>query len=272
MRIEDQARAYLHKCIPIKFGRWNTSINPSKQLEMFDEYDQAKPNVAMGWFYEILTALLWGGRVLNQRPINISGRNGDELVVKPDVWHNQFSIGESKACRTGHSCNLYDRQINRYRELQYNNPSYRIYFAFYRHHHKKIHSWKGTEKELFQDLAGATAISMVLSFSIVEKMYESIKKAGRLIDVGVRYDVGYEHPRCVVSSPALNRFFFEPRRMLKYIGLDPEDYFIRYHILASNLYIDGARVNRFPIVRIKDKKHNEWFRKWDYEKMKDVPF
>jgi hypothetical protein len=273
-RLEKLIEPHLHKCTPLKPKRYRIHIKMPGQIEMFEEHDKVKPNVVMGWYYEIITSLIWGGKLTNHRPMRFTESNGENFKAMPDVWRNKQSIGESKACRVGHSCSLYDNQLSRYYKIQCQYPGHRIYFSFYRHRFKSIRSYDGTMQNLFYQLSRETVCAIVLPFSIVHAVHRFIKQMDSASGIGRRSKEKPPLSRSMFSSPALNNFFCDPEGALKQVGLnglDVDDFLIQYH-MSPNWIIDNVKVPSFPIVRLRDKQHNEWFRRWRYEEEEDIPF
>lgn len=220
----------------------------------------------MGGFYEYVNWALYGGK-LNDVRFDIDWENGDvgEESIKPDVISDGV-IWEVKACCSGHSCNLMNRQLEGYRSLQYSSPEKRVLFSFYRHFLHGIKSKRTKnllEADIMDELSKKTYFSIVLPFRVILQMQQRPVIDGRDGNPDVvmarLYEGGKEWPDCLcINSPTINRFLTDPEQNLRYLDLDPNDFEIERYRSPGNLSINRKRVNPFPIVRIIDKNHDQW--------------
>lgn len=272
-----------HQVNLLKDSYRRQTIIPSKskieipiQLTFFEEIDAIGPNVAMGYFYELITSALYGGKVvttcidLKEEPNWYEEE--DEEIIKPDViCNNKKIIFESKACRSGHYLNLWDTQVSKYKGMQLLKKDYKIYYAIYRHDFKRINKYCGSMKTLYENLVTSTILSVVLPFSIVLKLHEF---CGYSI-IGRRYDdygYGARIGCSTVRSPAINRFFIEPENILEELDLKPESFIFKRYISPFRFFLNDKRILAFPIIWVEDKDHDKWLEEAFMEEFKDIPF
>lgn len=220
--------------------------------------------VRMGLFYELMTMALFGGKLYD-----IAHKNGmrdyfHDKNIKPDVLDTKNHLAfESKANKSGNQSNLHDRQIHGYTLFQYDNPTYKFFFCFYRHNFDKVHLTDATMKEMYEYLAKNTSAAIVLPFSIILHMHK---------DAGF-YRYGDKEgqtkwPACTrVGAKALNRFYFEPEAMIQDIGLKLGNYTIEKYMVDDTIKIYSHAVESFPLLWIKDADHQKWYQQFD-----QVPF
>lgn len=233
--------------------------------------------VAMGRFYEYLTAAFYGGRLGSVIKLddstNSNGGNGDgevqeaeeqfdiTTILKPDVVHSEANVMyESKAVRSGQTCKLTDSQIDLYKELQQRNPYPKVYFVIYRHGLYGIKStWTGSAEKLFGVLSERTAYSLVLPFRMILRLHDTENPS----EYVSRYE-GKENSRddfntctCIRAS-ALTRILKEPERVLQDLNHPessflPEEFRVRRFMSPNKIYVNRNRVRQFPIVYITDR-------------------
>lgn len=250
-------------------ARGETRISVQRQLSLFDTEAAVSPalHVSMGYYYELLTAALFGGRCQN----NIY-REDDESLTKPDVINSKNQIFESKANRTGHQLLLLDGQMDRYKYLQLQKPWPRIYFAIYRHQIKGIKSYKGTEMDVWRALASHTVLGVIIPFSIVHQLH--VLSEEDELQYLVKYYASWAYQCARVRSPTVNAFFSEPQVILGALRLDPEKYHWRKWV-TPRIEINGIRVQKFPFVLLEDTDHKEWadsFASQYPSEVSEVPF
>jgi hypothetical protein len=225
-------------------------------------------HVDMGYFYELLSMALFGGKVGN----HIYVKNGSQpRKSKPDVIGRK-RIVESKACRTGHSCIFYDSQQELYGMLQIRRPRTKIYFAIFRHSFKGIKSYRGTVPELYESLAASTKLLIVLPHSVVRSAWKDDAKPG----LTRRYDESECHAdwtNCtIMNSTAINGFYFETKENLERFDFDPGLYTWKKYRTPKKLSVAGNAIVSFPMCIIHDKNHDEWIHGFEEDFEKDLPF
>ena len=179
--VNSVASLHTSEIVPAK-----TRVTVMRQLLLFPGDVRMFHHVSLGNYYESMTAALWGGKLTNRVHVARNGNGSskefdidgfeesdscddlfqgeyvssggeDDGLIKPDLVDKKGrAIGESKACRTGHSCNLFDDQIHRYKEIQILERESEIYFAFYRHDLMGVKSFNGTAEDLFREMANRT--------------------------------------------------------------------------------------------------------------------
>jgi len=210
-----------------------------------------------GLFYEALTACLYLGYLPKKEPID----TGDDYILIPDIRDVERKIvWEAKGGTHRSRINLLDYQTISYKRLQLMFRDNQVLFALYRTYLKKVRSkYKGTLDNLFESLSEQTAFSLVLSLSILVALHDYRKRDGLVY----RYDLrrGFETCTCI-SAKTVGRLLTEPETVLRDLGLNPRDYEITRWKSPPRVSISGYKVKRFPIVRILDKDHEKWLRKF----------
>lgn len=234
------------------------SLIPSVKKVEKDVSLHKASHVALGLFYEMMTGGFYGG-------INVYENSQSNIVdLYPDVVDpDREIIYDSKAHRSGHSLNLYDEQITRYKDFHRQNPNYDIYFVCYQHDFPKIKSFNGTIEELFDRLASdkkeRTSFSIVFPFSIILKLFILGKNREEEPFIG-RYEQkpnGTFWSCSRVYSSTLKRFFWEPWRIIEGLGLNSNNYSLERVKSPEEFCINGHRIEQFPILLIHDKKFEE---------------
>lgn len=232
---------------------------PEQQSLFMSGYSNS--HIKMGFFYEILTACLFGGKLTDSilRSQRASNKSDGPM---PDIWDkNKGLMGESKACRLGHQLNLLDGQINLYRKFQIIQPNTRIYYAIWRHRFQKIKKYKGGEGKLFEELAGKTAAGIVIPFSIILHLHgmgaELRKSIREKYNVKLRRYEKDNWDHCTrVSSTIFNGFLLKPRRTLAMLSLDQDD-FIWERYMTPPITINENQVKSVPFVLMVDMDHSK---------------
>jgi len=242
------------------------------QLEMFDFSNQAS-HVSMGDFYEMVTRGFYGGELSNWR---ILYDEDESHLIKPDLV-SKLMVGESKSCCSGHTCNLIDDQIERYKQIQNMDNHAETYFALYRHNFKDIKSWKGDEKELFKQLGQKTLFSIRLPFSLILHLHRGLNGEGHEFVYHYKSKSPEEekpYPDCTcIRSSTINRIFEKPVETIEAMRLNPEDYKIKRFLSPDSFIIEGASVKQFPVVYIADKAPRRWikdFVRGNYDSKEDL--
>ena len=150
------------------------------------------------------------------------------------------------------------------------NKESQIYFAFYRHSFKSIKSYRANENELFKDLSGKTLCSIVLPLSIILSLYQS-----RNNNLVYRYDGERSYHCTSIRSLTLNKFLNFPEDIINTLELNSEDYIYQKVLSPKDFFIEGNKINQFPIIVISDKEHEKWvkgFIEGDYNMKEDGCF
>lgn len=220
--------------------------------------------VRMGLFYELMTIALFGGELFD-----IAKKNGFkdyfyDKKIRPDVLDSINKLAfESKASKSGQQTNLIDRQINGYKLFQWDHPTFRFYYCFYRHNFNKVHSTDATMKEMYDYLAKNTSACITLPFSIILHLHEHPDL--------YRYGDKEKENKWVVCTRVgvkmLNQFYFDAEKHIEDVGLNPDDYIIEKYMVKDTIKIYEHQVESFPLLWIKDKNHSLWYSRFD-----EVPF
>ncbi len=243
--------------------------------------------VAMGRFYEYVTAALYGGRlgdvvdIGNRSDTETTNGNGvgdleTDSIAKPDVVHSGKNIiYESKACRSGQTCKLADEQIDAYRALQARDPPPRVYYVVYRHNVRGIKSsWRGTTERLFKELSEGTAYSLVLPFRLILRLYNPENLSRYVSRYQGRQETRNDFDTCTcIRSSALTKILKEPKTVVEDLGLDCSSFELRRILSPRKFYVNRHRVNQFPILFIEDRDER-WREEFPrgYSTEQGVPF
>lgn len=223
-------------------------------------------HVSLGNYFEAITCALYGGRLANRVELNGSSTEEDFIreaiddlrFVKPDVVNRRGrTIIESKSCGPHSACNLFDEQVGRYIELQLDEPNFDIYYAIYRHGLKKTMSFRGTEVELFGEMADRVKFSVLLPLSVIFKLFRC-KERKKVRRYGKNGKGQKYRNLSVVSTTVINSFFENPERNLLELGLNIEEYDCRRFISPKDFRADGYSIKQFPILRVRDKNRENF--------------
>lgn len=200
----------------------------------------------MGFFFELLSAGLFGGKLID----SVTELPEDSPYdIKPDV-ESVDKIIESKCIVNGSHLNLYDDQIGKYKVYQTMKPDKQISFAIWRHSLRATGVHRGSIAELLMAITERLQAGIVLPLSIMTKLWENDTKISRK----------YGEPWCCVSvkSPVINNFIFNPWAMVERLHLNPEDYRITRYISPQNFIVDKISVKQFPLIIIEDRYPAKW--------------
>jgi len=103
-------------------------LNKGVQRQLWGGLDNTA-HIRMGLFYELMTAGLFGGEVIDSLIKSEECMYGH---LKPDVINDiDKKVYESKASRMGHQLNLVYEQVYRYHIFMVKYPQYEISFAIW---------------------------------------------------------------------------------------------------------------------------------------------
>ncbi|MDP3992413.1 MAG: hypothetical protein Q8P79_02825 [Nanoarchaeota archaeon] len=225
----------------------------------------SRRKVLMGGFYEGINRALFGGK-LNDIKFDIDFLNGDlsDRSIKPDIIDKEKNLEwESKSSYYDKECKIMSRQLEGYKFLQFSNPG-RIYlFSFYRHALSKIEDQERTEDEVIKELLGSTLYSVILPLPVVLKMDEIHIIGKRKISRKHIQKEGTAYPDCLCINPSiLNGFLAEPEQSLQLLGFDQERFEVKRRYYPGNITINRRRLKPFPVMRIFDKRYDEWIKEF----------
>ena len=236
-------------------------ITLSTQIDAFEgQYpNKTKRGQLMSYFFESLTRALYGGK-LNDRMYNVQLNGSVSGGLKPDVVDNARNIHyESKATVSGDALEIDEEQFRKYEHDQYRDLSTRLFYAIYRHSLHGIKKQKRTEDEIFSELTEKTDFSIVLPFSVLIAL--SDVRGNYLVSSYMGRQTSYQD--CFsLRSPTTNRFLTTPEEVLTSVDLNLKDYIIERYLSPSNLTVNNEKIKQFPIVKIYDKNHNKWAKKF----------
>lgn len=217
-------------------------------------------HVEMGLFYELLTVVLFGGKL-----IDAIKESACELCFgsnKPDVVSEKRKVCyESKANRSGHQLNILKSQFDRYCLTQLLHQDYKINYCIYRHTTKNIKSYQGSRMELFSELATTTTKALlVLPLQVIWDMFHCEK---------FKYYKNEAWGECRrIPSTFINSLIRNPYPGLEHIANDDNLYRYKSELKKSPVVkIDGFEVVQFP-VRIITAIDSELF----LEMLNEPPF
>lgn len=230
------------------YESYTNKINLGRPIQMGLFGMQGTSHVRMGLYYELLTAGLFGGFLVDSLiPLNDS-KHGH---CKPDVQNQrEKTLVESKACRQGNQMNLLDLQINRYKTLQIIKSDFDIYFAFWRHEFKAIKNNTMTYLEMNKKLSQCTRVGIILHFSIILRLFESPKLK--------RYETEVWSHCTRLGSKLLNDFILNPIFALQHVELDVRDYQWRRYLTPRDFIVQKHQVTPFPFIIIDHKDKKQW--------------
>lgn len=234
-----------------------------EQTKLFDDGAHiSNAHIKMGLFYEMMTAVLFGGKVIEKvQEINMK-LNGGKYDIVPDVISNRRKHAfESKACQQGSKLNLMDFQINRYDQLCL-LYKFIVYYAVWRHDFKGIHQYKGKIIDLYRDLSEATQAGVVLPLSIILHIWEKAWRENLNVKGVSRY-VGDKWHHCTsMASNLINRFVIEPEEVISDLDLSSDNYNIVRKLTPKNLMVQNQKIAQFPLMIIKDVNPKGWVKEY----------
>lgn len=233
----------------------------------------------LGTFYDTITTALYGGQICGNTPVHFSFFNGGEPFYADIFDAANKALRESKACNSTHTLVLKDNQRRNYLLLQGNHPDWTVSHSVYRHGVSGILSYKGSEHDLYKDLSGQTAFSVVLPGSVIEacgtvhRDTDDAFLTSRCTGYPSRHAAGREVPPSMrVSSRLVNLLFSNPREALAKLGLDPDRYDVNRYRTHDGMNIkrrddehdpESERtyfVKSFPVVELTDRDRVNWAR------------
>lgn len=235
------------------------SLDRHLQIPMFDRSNRSHLN--MGVFYELLSAALFGGELVDSI-IEGEGHEEGYIGCKPDVENKRTKkFIESKAMRQGQQLNLLDDQISKYLELQISNTNYDIDYTIWRHGIKGVRSLDCSYREIIKILCEKTYAGLVFPFSLIDCFHKNAMEAFK------RYEKVNYWPDCTrLGSKMINEFILDPDSAL-FKTVNGYKYTWRRYVTPSDLWIEGIQVRPFPIIVFKNKNN-----KWKRDLLNDVPF
>lgn len=232
--------------------------------------------VRLGYFYEVLTRGIFGGRWHLEQRAN-GNSNGSYDACEPDVTNSSSQTHfESKGVRPGGDLQFKDFQMGKYLDMQlglspFSSPVIR--FELYRHGIRNLtrkynqFSKEGGKEESFLEamvifLAQNTLYLIDLPFSLALGIFEKGKddKFGGNPDfkkIG-RYEGENYTPLSRVYPSGLDALLLEPQEFLKEIEISPDNYTFSRVRSPKGMRINGSPITPFPILSISHKNHSAW--------------
>ncbi len=237
-------------------GSWFTQMGLfNDQMPEKDDSRHHDAPIKMGLFYELMVSAFFGGKVIDsikEFDIGRSAKNGEGII--PDVVSMESKqVFESKACKQGSHSLLRDNQIIKYQQFA-RVKKYEVYYCYWRHGLKGIHSYRESTETLFKSLGQWTFAGIILPFSIILNLWENehglchrynTTKKGWLECTSVR-------------GNTLNKFILSPEDIINRIGLDPQQYQIERLLSPKGFMVENIDVVQFPIIIIKDHDPKGW--------------
>ncbi len=215
----------------------------------------------LGIFYEHLHKGLYGGKLPRELLPEVSSNRLPDIVRQETK-----TIAEVKGSVINNTTQLRDEQIEFYRMLQANHPSWEIKFAIYRHRFPAIKSFTGPEQALFHRLTqGSTLYATILPFDVILRLhdhdgiehlvhkYEENGKGG-----GRR---PYETCTCI-NATTLHDLLFRPEALLADLGFTPGTHTIARQSTPNGVHVNGERLHRIPVLRIRRNNYAAWATEW----------
>lgn len=233
-------------------------------------------NFDMGYFFEMLTGLLFNGKVGN--PLYIKKKQFKAGEFHPDVVNKEDNImieSKSVIINAGH-LSLYDHQVEKYEAYQfYNKTDIKIYWVIFIHNLRKSKSFKGNKRDMFRVLGKYTHAGIIMPFSLIHKIWKNDWKSSLLY----RYDKGRHHDVTCIRQKGLKAFVADPIKAVGAMGIDRSQFTYHKTMIPEDVIIAEQPIAPFPIIYIKDKDHGAWLKKFktkldessEYEYSK-VPF
>jgi hypothetical protein len=262
------------------------------QTNFFGDTSLKQRNGEMGNFYELYSAIVFGGRLNNREYIsNGGGRVYDLRLVKADVVDiPRKSVREIKGNGFVHQLNLLDGQMNRYSKYVQLKPELIPTIEIYRHGFEGIRSFNGTREELFSSLSRNTLYGLRLPLSVVltiwnlpdrkgfgkyaahyqkvstpdkpqivsSSLFSGLEKTPseqhvQDLDSRVRKGVKPYESCTRVKNSTLLELLENPQAFISLIGLDLNHFNIKRLLSPPDISVEGNPVVQFPIVDITER-------------------
>jgi len=262
----------LEKAVAEVLDKFSTEFIPvRKNITIPKQYDLwgNPPNgshVTMGYFYELITNCLFGGTVMNHIYIPKYKSESHVGSSKPDVV-TSIRVLESKACVTGNQVILHDDQVYRYKRIQIKNREKQIHYIVFRHTFRNVKKFKGSQIEMYNDLAVKTVCCIVIPLKIIDTLHACADHT-----MVRRYEEKPTYGACtVVRSPILNMLFMDPNSIIEGLLLKPRGFKLE-RFISPRLSIDSSKVNPFPIMLITDRSSKGYADSLSKTFGDDIPF
>jgi len=259
----DQTTALLERCSGAEVEPVEQIVSIKKNRKWWGKRP-ASPKLSMGFFYELVTAMLHGGTLSGH--LITAGDPGVDHVC-PDVV-SEGAVIEAKACLAGHSILLWDEQVAGYEARQADAPWADVRFVIYRHRFRGIGKFRGTERRIFERLAVETYAAISLPIALVSRLHGPDIYDGWTR----RYDEGHSsYSGCtILNSSLMNALLFDPEKTIAEIGCLGVQFKAKT-LAVPSLSIDGIKTEPFPMTIIKEVSANEISKEEAEEKTTSAP-
>ena len=219
--------------------------------------------VRLGYYFELLTQGIYGGRLKVLHELNNGSKNNhDSIRSEPDVTSaEKFFLRESKAVAPGECLKLYDDQIAKYLCLQlgkYFASPPRITFEIYGHGVKKL--IRNFREQPLGDLVDSLSASTRFMISLPMSIIVPIHKSGEADSPKHTSRYGgkkWRHNSRLLSS-GLNSMLAFPEKTISDFGLDTRDYNIWKLRFSKGMKLNTKKIKPFPVLLVRDKDHRKW--------------
>ena len=211
---------------------------------------EKKRTILVSLAHETIVASIFGGR-----------RNNRDLEgIRPDVYDQDGSAYEVKSICTSGRLMITDDQLIKYRNFQFDSPSFKVYYAIY----KYSISGDDTREGILKGGVSGTECLIMIPLSMIIALHQhpiQVFSPSESESSGVvfRGEQNIFEGYTSLTNPGFRKILSNPEGVISEIGLNPLDYVVR-RVTSPSLSLEGNGVKRFPILMIGDKDHSSWVR------------
>lgn len=210
----------------------------------YEKVSKHSLRVKEGYFFELLSQGIWGGRIKDQK----NNSNGDLIKTEPDIiFEDSSKIKEIKAISKSSCLKLSDEQIAKYffihsQGLDQKFPEIR--YNIYRHGVKEVeNNYFGKSLDsLISAFSSSIKFMISMPFELIFEIYSNKS------DLTSRYEGEKYSKMTRLNSSSLNKALADPNRFLEDLDLDPSNFKIIKRKFPKNVILNGRKINPFPIL------------------------
>lgn len=212
--------------------------------------------VKQGYFYELLSHGIYGGRVKDQKTMENELKNS--LIAEPDI-SDENNFREIKSMKYNGDVKLTDSQIAKYCLLETGKytEKKKIEFILFRNGLKspgKTLVGKSLEY-LVENLSLSTKSMVYLPFRVIFDLYCSDKVP--------RYDGDHWEHMSRLSTKNIKNLLLDPEGVLENLGVNLYGLEFYKRRFPENVFMNGKEITPFPVLIVKNKGNGEWNEKFN---------
>ena len=232
---------------------------------LFGDVSTKHRHVELGNFYELFSAMVFGGRLNNREYVgNGGGKTYDLRLVKADIVDiSRRSVREIKGNKYTQQLNLLDSQMKGYLRYISAKPELIPTVEIYRHGFDGIKSYLGTREELFNNLASNTLYGLRLPLSVVlaiwslpdRKGFERYGEHYQKVSEKNRKPGSKAYESCTrVKNHTLIQLLTDPLEFMRVVGLDTARFTVSRVVSPEDFHVGEFPISQFPILDIRENQ------------------